>query len=455
MLKKYIFGLFVALSVPMLVAYAAPTLSVNGSSDGTNTGSVSVSGGDINAPVVMYYTDANGALQSRTIGNTDASGAFTSGINTNSFSFNPAYPVYVMVNGMQTGSMMWPNSTTTSSQLMFGAVNPTFTTGQNGTVSVLGAGGSYYVASNSNPNVSASISNGTLTVNGNQPGNAQIMICAYSNGTCKNLSVTIAGSSVAGNPTLSQSSLNLSQGGSGTITLSGGTGPYAVNVVSGTGVSTVLTGNTLTVNGLASGTNTINVCSANTTSLNTYNSMCTPLTVTVNGGGSTSVNTSTNTNTTSSPIGFTLALPYATAAKLMLNGSNAGYFLQSQSSTPVAASVSGNTLTMNGTALGSGTVTVCATGTTTCYPINIVVEQSTALTGTGGGYLFDVNLGIGSTGMDVTELQKRLKAEGYFLAEPTGYYGPITAQAVMQYQTAHGISAVGVVGPQTRAMLNQ
>jgi|GEM_PF-5871669 len=69
-------------------------------------------------------------------------------------------------------------------------------------------------------------------------------------------------------------------------------------------------------------------------------------------------------------------------------------------------------------------------------------------------YHFSRHLGIGDTGEDVRELQLLLKELGYFTLEPTGYYGPVTAQALSAYQTANGLEAVGYVGPKTLALLN-
>jgi hypothetical protein len=72
-------------------------------------------------------------------------------------------------------------------------------------------------------------------------------------------------------------------------------------------------------------------------------------------------------------------------------------------------------------------------------------------------FQFTVNLRVGSRGNDVVELQKRLRAEGFFTyPTDTGYFGPITKAAVIAYQKAHGIvPAWGFVGPLTRAELNK
>ena len=57
-------------------------------------------------------------------------------------------------------------------------------------------------------------------------------------------------------------------------------------------------------------------------------------------------------------------------------------------------------------------------------------------------------------GAEVTYLQNLLKKLGFFNAEPTGYFGNQTAAAVSAFQRAFGLEAVGIVGPKTRALLN-
>lgn len=59
----------------------------------------------------------------------------------------------------------------------------------------------------------------------------------------------------------------------------------------------------------------------------------------------------------------------------------------------------------------------------------------------------------GVSGQDVTELQSTLKKLGYFHTEPTGYYGSITKDAVIQFQRDFNVSATGFTGPLTRAKL--
>ncbi len=72
------------------------------------------------------------------------------------------------------------------------------------------------------------------------------------------------------------------------------------------------------------------------------------------------------------------------------------------------------------------------------------------------GYMFNTNLKFGARGADVTALQDRLTAEGFYTyGVSTGYFGMVTKKAVQDYQFAKNITPrSGFVGPLTRAMLN-
>ena len=60
------------------------------------------------------------------------------------------------------------------------------------------------------------------------------------------------------------------------------------------------------------------------------------------------------------------------------------------------------------------------------------------------------NLALGTTGDDVSSVQEFLREQGYLSAEATGYFGPLTANAVARWQAAEGVSAVGAFGPLSR-----
>ncbi|MBU9722629.1 MULTISPECIES: peptidoglycan-binding protein [Bacillaceae] len=61
----------------------------------------------------------------------------------------------------------------------------------------------------------------------------------------------------------------------------------------------------------------------------------------------------------------------------------------------------------------------------------------------------------GSQGDNVYELQNRLKALGHFSQEATGFFGPVTRQAVVEFQRRWGLIADGLVGQATWRKLDE
>ena len=55
---------------------------------------------------------------------------------------------------------------------------------------------------------------------------------------------------------------------------------------------------------------------------------------------------------------------------------------------------------------------------------------------------------IGDQGTDVAEIQGQLSNYGYDVAAD-GDFGPATAEAVKEFQAAHGLAVDGLVGPST------
>ncbi|MEY2978475.1 MAG: peptidoglycan-binding domain-containing protein [Prochlorotrichaceae cyanobacterium] len=62
-------------------------------------------------------------------------------------------------------------------------------------------------------------------------------------------------------------------------------------------------------------------------------------------------------------------------------------------------------------------------------------------------------LNLNDSGTEVTRLQDRLADLGYFEASSTGFFGPITEDAVTRFQQDYGLQVDGVAGPQTLAAL--
>lgn len=59
----------------------------------------------------------------------------------------------------------------------------------------------------------------------------------------------------------------------------------------------------------------------------------------------------------------------------------------------------------------------------------------------------------GSAGSEVTFVQDFMKKLGYFETETTGYYGPVTANAIREFQSDFGLKADGIVGVETANMI--
>ena len=66
----------------------------------------------------------------------------------------------------------------------------------------------------------------------------------------------------------------------------------------------------------------------------------------------------------------------------------------------------------------------------------------------------DMPLRPGDKGDQVRNLQKRLLAEGFYKGKVSGVFDAGTLEAVKAYQSAHKLAADGVVGNQTRMLLN-
>lgn len=83
-------------------------------------------------------------------------------------------------------------------------------------------------------------------------------------------------------------------------------------------------------------------------------------------------------------------------------------------------------------------------------------QASGSTSGSGGAtsYNFTEFLGVGLQDAQVTALQQRLTTDGFYSGPITGYYGALTVAAVEKFQSVHGISVKGYVGPSTRAALN-
>lgn len=153
---------------------------------------------------------------------------------------------------------------------------------------------------------------------------------------------------------LSQTNVNLVNGQSVSVSISGGSQPYTQ--YSGSNVNnvfqSVISGNTLTLTGLNSGSGSLNICSAGGA-----NSGCATVFVTVNGY-------STNPNPSYSQISLSqnsISLNSGSLGNVTIYGLSGNYAYISTNSNPsvVSANISGNTLYLNGLANGTSNIVVC------------------------------------------------------------------------------------------------
>ena len=102
-----------------------------------------------------------------------------------------------------------------------------------------------------------------------------------------------------------------------------------------------------------------------------------------------------------------------------------------------------------------GTVGTGITGGTAGNPITLgTITTSTGQVLGVTTFNFTRNLRFGSTGNDVTELQKVLIREGdLILATPTRYFGRLTQRALMKWQARKNLPATGFFGPLSRAAI--
>jgi ferredoxin len=326
----------------------------------------------------------------------------------------------------------------------FSNTAPTVLTNQNTTVAIYGPSGTQlYVSNNSAPNVvQANLSGSTLTLAGITAGTSNVTVCATTN-TCATLAVTVQNGATGGPITLSQNALSVQVGQNMTVTITGGTKPYAVYGGVATVAQASINDGTLTVYGVSAGSSPLQVCSAA--------GGCVSLAITVNGIGSGAASAALF-----SPAALSLSV--GQQGSVQLSG-GASYYLSGNTNGSVAGvTVSGSTLFVNASAAGSTAVTICASGGA-CGTLPVTVTAPSAVqpqtpVPTTPSYVFTEYLSPGKEDAEVMVLQKTLAALGFLTATPTGYFGNQTLLAVQAFQKAHGIDQLGVVGPATRAALN-
>jgi hypothetical protein len=383
-----------------------------------------------------------------------------------------------------------------AAQLSFSFNNVSIMTGQNLPITMTGGNGLYEIYKNSNPSViQASINGAVLTLSTTASiGSSSIIICSTDMSSC-GVVIATAGNVSTSTITFSSDTPSIPVGETTGITVSDPTGTsFYISSNSNAGViQASLSGSTVTLTGLSSGSSSITVCSSTTN--------CGSITVTVPSTSGSTTNTTTSTFAMSQT---SLSLTVGQNVGISLTGD--GNYTVSSNTNPNVAAVflEGSTLTVTGGSPGLTSVTVCQ-DTNVCQVLSVVVSNATEVTTTtpvttapstsvsttlpagctsGTGYsatsgvscatgttaptttptptptpsttvTFTQYLSPGSTGTQVTALQNILIQQGLLSAEATGYYGIETENAVIQLQKTYDINPLGVVGPATRALLNQ
>jgi hypothetical protein len=165
-----------------------------------------------------------------------------------------------------------------------------------------------------------------------------------------------------------------------------------------------------------------------------------------------------------SPIHFTVSDSASSSTISNNNISQSGYFVWTPTASDIGTHIitvsvgdynnssasysTSTTLTVNAAPYNAPTPTATVPTSTVAVPVTAVTAPVTP------AYVFSVYLKRGSKGTEVSELQKILIRKGLLTGDPTGFFGALTEAAVIKYQNAQGIAALGVVGPSTRLALN-
>lgn len=318
------------------------------------------------------------------------------------------------------------NNNSSASTVSFNPSSVSVPVGSIQTVTISG-NGTYFISSGANSTVaSVSLSGNVLSVTGIGSGGTSATICQQSGGGCNSLSITVGTGSVSGALNFSQSNPSVSIGQIMNISISGGSNVFSLsNNSNPNGLTATINGTSLTITGKAIGSAVLTICSSS--------GPCGSLSVNITGttASNTTVNTTTNTN--SIPASFALTL--LTQIQSMESQLSQFSSQLAQLKTSIQNLINGNFGATN-------------TGTTSSVGAGMNL-------GTVNSYRFTIPLSLGDSGTEVTELQKRLLVEGVYSGEITGYFGPATEKSVKAYQTKHGLTPLGNVGPGTRAELNK
>ncbi|MBM3257491.1 MAG: peptidoglycan-binding protein [Candidatus Liptonbacteria bacterium] len=453
-------------------AYAAtPTVTL------TNTTGDQVQlviNGDPNMGATLRYNIGGASGDSlASLGITDSNGALTTTISSIAYGINPASQVYVLVNGQQSTTQTWPygastNTTNTSgntgtvnaSAITFSPSILTINKGQAITVKLSGGSG-YYISGTTSASVATqSVSGSMLTINGLSDGSTVISLCSVTPNVCGSLTAAVGNTNATTatttaatvtnpNITFSVSNPTLTVGQTLNVALAGGSEKFRLeNSPNPNLVQASVGNNVLSLTALGAGSTFVTVCDP----LNS--NRCGTLFFSItNAAPGTTVQTTlpVTTPATTSPA------PSAPAAPILQSTTTTAANIASTAEILVEIKTLQTKLTQMLSELQAMQGTLQALVSKVAGSLS-AVKPSTSAASTaaisGGKHKFNSSLSIGSKGEDVTALQQRLTAEGYYSEEVTGFFGSLTKQAVIKYQKAKGLTQSGTVDASTRAALN-
>ncbi len=416
---------------------------------------------------------------------------------------------------VQQSSTNQGGQTTSPGTISFSQSNVNMAIGQSRTVSLSGPG-SFYVSLNSNlAAVSTNVNGSILTINALQSGSAILSVCSAGNGStsCGAVNVTIASSGNVANSTIasttvyaSPNNLTLSIGQTQTVALTSsqnGSETYYVGSNANSGIAVVnVSGNNALVSASSYGGTNVTICAVGVNncanlyvfvsqgasgSASAVTTVTTPLALTSFSISSNNVNSAFMAAGDALTFTFnanqSISMPTVTinGSQIAVYGSNAGpytviYAMTGTESLPLTISLNianaggasvrqvftiGNSSSIAASAMPSVTTASCPNGYTCVAQPGISGSTTTAVPSASAGpysfnrYLYAGMMKLGESDPDVYALQQRLKADGVYAGPITGYFGIQTQAAVEAFQKKHGLTALGVIGPSTRALLNQ
>jgi len=434
-IKVSILVLFVSFFVGFTGTARAYSPTLNVYSSGNSDVTMTISGGQPNAPVVITFTPSGTNLPTQINGTTDFSGNFTTVFSSGGMSISSQ--VYATVGGQQVSTSYNNNGYSGGCTYNCGSPNGlslsqtslSLNVGQSATVTATypyysygGSASNIYISSNSNSSVaSASASGSQIMVYGLIAGSTTISVCQSSSGSaCASLYVTVGGGSncgyygcSVGGLTLSPTSLSLTVGQSASVTATSPIYGYSNSVyISSNSNSSVasasVSGNQVTVYGISSGSTSISICQSS------GSSVCASLYVTVSGsncyGGST-YNCGSAGNVWFSPtnptmyVGQSLAVSINSSVTNNASGyyssANAYYVSSNSNSSAVTASVVGTVLNLYAAQNGTSNIMVCNSGLNFCGTLYVTVSGGTNC----GYYGCSGNLTLSQSSLSLTSGQ--------------------------------------------------